>query len=72
MTFERVDFLYTPSHDVAEEAQYFVDVLGGRLVFAIEDGGTRVAMVEQTDESPRILLTATRSVASHCQPGFAR
>ena len=35
----------------------FVDVLGGRLVFAIDDGGIRVAMVELTGGPPRILLT---------------
>jgi hypothetical protein len=35
----------------------FVDVLGGRLVFAIDDGGIRVAMIELTDGPPRILLT---------------
>ena len=57
MTFEQLDFLYTPSRDVAADAAYFVDVLGGRLVFAIDDGGTRVAMIEMTGAPPRILLT---------------
>jgi hypothetical protein len=57
MTFERLDFLYTPSRDVAADAAYFVDVLGGRLIFAIADGGIRVAMIELTAEPPRILLT---------------
>ncbi len=52
-----LDFLYTPSRDVAADMADFVDVLGGRLVFAIEDGGIRVAMVELTDGPPRILLT---------------
>src|SRR5204862_3979491 len=33
------------------------DVMGGRLVFAIEDMGTRVAMVELAAGPPRILLT---------------
>ena len=55
--FEALDFLYTPSHDVAADMADFVDVLGGRLVFAIDDGGIRVAMVELTDGPPRILLT---------------
>ena len=31
-------------------------VLGGRLVFAIDAMGTRVAMIELTEEPPRILL----------------
>jgi hypothetical protein len=57
MSFDRLDFLYTPSRDVAADAAYFVNTLGGRLVFAIDDGGTRVAMIEMTVEPPRILLT---------------
>ena len=57
MSFDRLDFLYTPSRDVAADAAYFVNTLGGRLVFAIDDGGTRVAMIELTVEPPRILLT---------------
>jgi hypothetical protein len=35
---------------------YFTDVLGGRLVFAVEGMGTRVAMVELTETPPRVLL----------------
>ena len=57
MSFERLDFLYTPSRDVGADVAYFVDTLGGRLIFAIEDGGTRVAMIELTAEPPWILLT---------------
>lgn len=45
-----------PSRNVAEDAKYFTDVLGGRLVFAIDAMGTRVAMIELTTEPPRILL----------------
>jgi hypothetical protein len=55
--FERLDYVYTPSDDVAADMAYFTDVLGGRLVFAIEAMGTRVAMIELTDEPPRIILT---------------
>ena len=51
-----LDYIYMPSADVAADATYFTDVLGGRLVFAIEGMGTRVAMVELTDHPPRILL----------------
>ncbi|MDQ3870974.1 MAG: VOC family protein [Chloroflexota bacterium] len=54
--FERLDFLYMPSRNVAAEARYFTHVLGGRLVFAVEDMGTRVAMLQLTDDSPRLLL----------------
>jgi hypothetical protein len=57
VTFERLDFLYTPSADVAADTRYFVDVVGGRLVFAIDDGGTRVSMIELTPDAPRMLLT---------------
>jgi hypothetical protein len=56
MTFGRLDFLYTPSADVAADVRYFVDVLGADLGFAIEDGGVRVAMVE-LGGPPAILLT---------------
>jgi hypothetical protein len=54
--FERLDFVYMPSPDVAADVAYFTDVLGGRLVFAIEAMGTRVAMIELTAEPPRLLL----------------
>ena len=53
---EHLDYVYMPSRDVAADVAYFTDVLGGRLVFAIEAMGTRVAMVELADGSPPILL----------------
>ena len=55
--FDQLDFLYVPSTDVARDAKYFSDVLGGRLVFAVEWMGARVAMIELTDAPPRVLLT---------------
>jgi len=55
--FSQLDYLYIPSTDVAADARYFTEVLGGRLEFAIEDGGTRVAMVRMTDEPPALLFT---------------
>lgn len=55
--FEQLDYLYTPSSDVAADARYFVDVLGGRLGFAVEGMGARVAMVELTGGPPHVLLT---------------
>jgi hypothetical protein len=54
--FERLDYVYMPSPDVAADVAYFTDVLGGRLVFAVEAMGTRVAMIELTTGPPRILL----------------
>jgi hypothetical protein len=54
--FESLDFLYLPSRDVAGDIAHFTDGLGGRLVFAIEAFGTRVAMVELTGGGPPVLL----------------
>ena len=54
---ESLDFLYTPSRDVAADVVDFTTVLGGRLVFAIEYGGIRVAMVELGSGPPPVLLT---------------
>lgn len=54
--FVQLDFLYCPSDDVAAEASYFTDVLGGELVFAIESGGTRVAAIRLTGGPPLFLL----------------
>jgi hypothetical protein len=56
MTFQGLDFVYMPSSDVAADMAYFTDVLGGRLIFAVEGMGTRVAMVELTEAPPRVLL----------------
>src|SRR5437867_8297495 len=54
--FAQLDFLYCPSDDVAAEAKYFTEVLGGELVFAIESSGTRVAAVRLTAGPPLFLL----------------
>lgn len=56
MSFEQLDFIYMPSRDVAADMRYFVDTLGGRLVFAVEGMGTRVAMVELGVPPPQLLL----------------
>jgi hypothetical protein len=56
LPFERLDFVYMPSRDVAADARYFTDVLGGRLIFAVDAMETRVAMIALTDEPPRLLL----------------
>jgi hypothetical protein len=42
---------------VAADARYFTEVLGGRVRFAIESMGTRVAAIELTGGPPLILLT---------------
>jgi hypothetical protein len=55
--FESLDYIYTPSHDVAADVRQFGHIPGGRVVFAIEAMGTRVAMIELGDGQPRIVLT---------------
>jgi hypothetical protein len=52
-----LDFLYTPSRDVAGDMTDFVEAFGAKVIFAIEDGSIRVAMLELTGHPPRILLT---------------
>lgn len=52
-----LDFLYVPSADVAADATYWVNVLGARLVFAVDGMGARVAMLELGSSGPRVLLT---------------
>jgi hypothetical protein len=56
LPFERLDFLYMPSADVAADAEHFTDVLGARLEFAIEAFGARVAMVRLAEGGPDVLL----------------
>ena len=55
--FEQLDYIYEPSADVAGDLVYLAEVLGARVLFAIDDGGTRVAMVELSEGPPRLLLT---------------
>jgi predicted enzyme related to lactoylglutathione lyase len=55
--FLQLDYLYTPSTDVAADVRFFTEVLGGRLAFAVEGMGARVAMIELTGGPPHILLT---------------
>lgn len=54
--FESLDYVYMPSRDVASDVAYFTDVLGARLIFAIDGMGARVAMLELTEAPPKILL----------------
>ena len=55
--FGRLDYLYTPSRDVAKDVKYFTDVLGGKLIFAVEGMGARVAKIELGQGPPHVLLT---------------
>ena len=56
MAFESLDFIYHPSRDVKRDIAYFTDVLGGRLRFAVEGMGTRVAAIELAPSPPLLLL----------------
>lgn len=53
----QLDYLYTPSRDVAADTRYFRDVLGGEVVFAFDRMGTRVAMIRLGEAGPAIILT---------------
>jgi hypothetical protein len=55
--FEALDFVYTPSADVAADAAYFSDVLGGRAIFRVEGMGARAALIDLTGGPPFVLLT---------------
>lgn len=54
--FQSLDYIYMPSVDVAAELADFETALGGRVLFAIEEMGTRVAMVELAEGPPHLLL----------------
>jgi hypothetical protein len=54
--FKSLDFIYHPSRDVARDMTYFVDVLGGKLHFAVEGMGARVAAIELAPPPPLLLL----------------
>jgi hypothetical protein len=54
--FDRLDFVYLPSRDVAADLIHFSRRLGAELVFAIEAFGTRVAMVRLDPHPPALLL----------------
>jgi hypothetical protein len=53
---KQLDFLYIPSRDVSSDTTYFSEVIGGRVVFAIDSMGTRVAAVELGTGSPLLLF----------------
>jgi hypothetical protein len=55
--FEQLDYLYMPSADVAADMRFFSEVLGGRIAFAIDAMGARVAKIELTSGPPHVLLT---------------
>jgi hypothetical protein len=56
MTFESLDFIYTPSSDVAADLARLESGIGATVEFAIERFGTRVAMVRLADAPPHLVL----------------
>lgn len=54
--FDSLDFVYHPSRDVKRDVAYFTAVLGGRLRFAVEGMGARVAAIELAPPPPMFLL----------------
>jgi hypothetical protein len=54
--FQQLDFVYTPSRDVAADLEYFTQVLGGRTVFAVQAMGARVAAIALTPGPPLVVL----------------
>src|SRR5256886_9689452 len=54
--FLQLDYLYTPSDDVAADVRYFTEVLGGKLAFAIDSIGARVAKIDLSGGPPYVLL----------------
>jgi hypothetical protein len=56
MAFGSLDFIYSPCADVAAEIRHFEEVVGARVIFAIEGMGARVAMLELSAAGPRLML----------------
>jgi predicted enzyme related to lactoylglutathione lyase len=56
VAIEALDVLYLPSRDVEADVMFYRDVLGGRVVFAIEAMGTRVAEVAIGPRGPRVVI----------------
>jgi hypothetical protein len=52
-----LDYIYAPSSDVAADAKWFTEVLGAELAFAIDESGTRVAMLRLRADEAALLLT---------------
>ena len=53
---ESIAYICSGSAAVASGRKHFEGIRGARVVFAIEDMGTRVAMVELADGPPHLVL----------------
>jgi hypothetical protein len=56
MAIDWLDVLYLPSRDVEADVRFYRDTLRGRVIFAIEAMGTRVAEVALAQQGPHVLL----------------
>ena len=56
MAIEALDVLYVPSRDVEADVRFYRDALGGRVLFAIEAMGARVAEIALAPQGPRVVL----------------
>jgi predicted enzyme related to lactoylglutathione lyase len=56
MAIDALDVLYIPSRDVEADVRFYRDMLGGRVIFAVEAMGTRVAEVALAPQGPRVIL----------------
>ena len=56
MAIEALDVLYVPSRDIEADLAFYRDVLGARVVFAVEAMDTRVAEVAIGSGGPRLVL----------------
>src|SRR3954468_11620065 len=56
MSVDALDVLYVPRREVAAAVAFYRETLGGRVMFAIEAMGTRVAEVALASHGPRVIL----------------
>jgi hypothetical protein len=66
--FDRLDFVYQPSRDVAADLAYYVDALDAEVVFTVERFATRVAMLRVSAEGPHLLLAEHLGATSRRAP----
>ncbi len=56
MVFESLDFLYVPAPNIQESISYYINILGGKLLWKIHAYGVWVACIKLSNKEPYILL----------------
>lgn len=56
--FGPLDFIYMPAADVDRAIDYYVNKLGGALIWRIRDGDTIVAHVQISASGPKLILAS--------------